>query len=250
MSLDPQVVTWIIQAVIILILSICVHEFGHAIVAHKLGDMTPKSQGRVTLNPFAHADPIGTLAFPVIALLATGGKSMGFGWGRPVQVMPVNFTRKLQMRVSHMLVALAGPAMNVLLGTVLIAATAILFKQGVLKLPVTNIAGFDVVSLSHLDRVIQQFGYVPGMPLNVGAALIYASYLNFILFFFNLIPAPPLDGGAVLEGFLPDRMLPGYQRFKVYGPFILLSVILIPGAHKVFTVPAGFVHKLLYGLFL
>ena len=106
MNLSPEDIRWIIQALIILILSICVHEFGHAIVADKLGDPLPRSQGRVTLNPLAHADPIGTLLFPLMALVLT--KSLGFGWGRPVEVSPRHFTRKLSMRTGHMLVAADG----------------------------------------------------------------------------------------------------------------------------------------------
>jgi len=217
-----------IQAVIILVLSICVHEFGHAIIAHKLGDGTPKSQGRVTLNPMAHSDPIGTLAFPIIALLATGGKSLGFGWGRPVMINPTNFTRRYETRVSHMMVAFAGPVMNVILGVLIIVTHVILMKQQVLGYP----------------------DFTGGIPQNLSAALWYASLLNFVLFFFNLIPAPPLDGGAVLEGLLPRRLLPDYQRFKVYGPFILMGVILIPGAHKIVSVPARWVHEQLFALLM
>ena len=228
--MSPDVIRWMIQAVIILVLSICVHEFGHAIVAYKLGDNTPKAQGRVTLNPLAHSDPIGTLAFPLFALFATSGTSMGFGWGRPVQIQPNNFTRKLRVRVSHMLVALAGPMMNVVLGTLIIVIHVVLMKQGVLGAPEMN----------------------SGVPSNISAALYYASFLNFILFFFNLIPAYPLDGGAVLDGFLPDHIhrAEWYENLKQYGWVVLFVVILVPNAHKVFTIPAGWVHSKIFALFL
>lgn len=229
-SLSPDAIRWTVQAVIILVLSICVHEFGHAIMAYKLGDNTPKAQGRVTLNPAAHADPIGTLLFPLAGLLLTGGKSMGFGWGRPVMVSPINFTRKLEMHVAHMLVALAGPMMNVVLGTLVIVIHVLLMKNGVLGLP----------------------EYSGSIPANLSAALYYASFLNFILFFFNLIPAKPLDGGAVLEGFLPRkvRMSSGYQEFEKYGFFILFIVILVPGVSRIFTTPALWVHSKLFDLFM
>lgn len=230
-SLTPDAIRWMVQAVIILVLSICVHEFGHAIVAYKLGDNTPKGQGRVTLNPMAHADPIGTLAFPLLALFVTGGKSMGFGWGKPVMVQPLNFTRKLEVHVAHMLVALAGPLMNVVLGTLIIIIHSILLKQGVID----GAAYTDV-----------------GIPKNISAALYYASFLNFILFFFNLIPAGPLDGAAVLEAFLPRRIRngSGYQEFQKYSIFLLFAVIMIPGAYKIFSVPAGWVHNNLFRLFM
>src|SRR5688500_16980604 len=96
-SLDSEAVRQIITLMFILVASITVHEFGHAIVAHKLGDRLPASQGRVTLNPVAHADPIGTIGLPLFFLILTGSKSLGFGWGRPVEVSPVSFTRKMSM---------------------------------------------------------------------------------------------------------------------------------------------------------
>jgi Zn-dependent protease len=219
MDLSPQQIRWIIQALIILILSIAVHEFGHAIVAHKLGDRLPKSQGRVTLNPLAHADPIGTLAFPLLALVFTKGASAGFGWGRPVMVNPVAFSRRFRMRTGHLMVAAAGPGMNVAFGICIAIVHAILLGTGVLSL---------------------------GDAIN--KPLFYAVRLNFILCFFNLIPAPPLDGGAVLEGILPDKWLPTFHKFAVYGPFVLMAVIFIPGLAMIFIKPAYWVTEVLYHL--
>jgi Zn-dependent protease len=216
MDLSPEQVRWIIQAIIILVLSICVHEWGHAFVADKLGDSLPRSQGRVSLNPARHADPIGTLVFPLIALVFTGGKSLGFGWGKPVQVQPHSFSRRFSMRTGHMFVALAGPVMNLVLGTIITLLHVLLLKFGVIQLEVR-------------PEVI---------PSTWHEVLLYAALLNFILFFFNLIPAPPLDGGAVLEGLLPTRFLPTYQRFAVYGPFVLMAVIFVPGLASVFVKPA------------
>jgi Zn-dependent protease len=209
MNLSPEDIRWIIQALIILVLSICVHEFGHAIVADKLGDPLPRSQGRVTLNPAAHADPIGTLLFPLMALVVTQGHSLGFGWGRPVEVSPRHFSRRFSMRVGHMMVAAAGPSMNLLFGIVISIVLMVLYRNG------TVVPG---------DMMWQ--------PLQ------YAVVLNFMLMFFNLIPAPPLDGGAVLEGLLPSRALPAYHKYAVYGPFVLMAIILIPGMSRLFATPA------------
>ena len=219
MDFTPDDIRQIIQALIILILSICVHEFGHAIVAAKLGDPLPRSQGRTTLNPAAHADPIGTLLFPLVALVITKGNSLGFGWGRPVEVSPRHFSRRFSMRTGHMMVAAAGPFMNLLFGMFISLVHLILWRTGTLA---------------------------PDSQLHM--ALIYAVQLNFVLMFFNLIPAPPLDGGAVLEGLLPTRYLPAYQKFAVYGPFVLMGVILIPGAHKIVTVPATWLWQTWSGL--
>ena len=202
MDFTSDEIRLIFQGVIFLVLSVCVHEYGHAIVADKLGDRLPRSQGRTTLNPLAHADPIGTVAFPLISLVVTHGGSMGFGWGKPVMVNPTAFTRKLQMRTAHMMVALAGPAMNVLLGMIITVAHLIATKQGwVTQLEVHN-------------------------------AFMTAGLLNFGLAIFNCIPAPPLDGGAILEGLLPHKYVAKYQEISVYGPFVLLAVIMIPPLQK------------------
>jgi len=209
MDLTGDQIQRIIQALIILVLSICVHEFGHAIVADKLGDPLPRSQGRTTLNPMAHADPIGTLLFPLIALVFSGGASLGFGWGRPVEVSPRHFTRKLSMRTGHMLVAAAGPTMNLLFGIVISVVLLVLLRTGVLE-----------------------------MGHQLTQALRYAVLINFVLAFFNLIPAPPLDGGAVLEGLLPSRYLATWHKLAVYGPFVLMAVIFIPQVQMVFVRPA------------
>jgi Zn-dependent protease len=219
MNLDAEAIRLILLGMITLILSIAVHEFGHAIVAHKLGDYLPKSQGRVTLNPIAHADPIGTLAFPLMFLLMTGGHSIGFGWGKPVMVNPMSFTRKLRMRTAHLLVAAAGPAMNLLLAAVLVGVHFALLETGT------------------IDRTSQ-----------FNLFLLNAVGLNVILLFFNLIPAPPLDGGTVLEGLLPDRWIPAFQRYAVYGPFVLMAVIFIPQLRWVFVTPALWLANQLYGL--
>jgi Zn-dependent protease len=220
MDLTSEQIRWIIQALIILILSITVHEFGHAIIADKLGDRLPRSQGRVTLNPLSHADPIGTLAFPLIGLVITHGASIGFGWGRPVQVNPVSFSRRFTMRVGHMFVALAGPMMNVIFGTVIALTHVILVRT-------------DVLPVGH----------------DLGHALEYAVQLNFVLAFFNLIPAPPLDGGAVVEGLLPTRYLPAWNKFAVYGPFVLMAFIFIPKIAQIFIVPALWCAEHVYLLF-
>jgi Zn-dependent protease len=220
MDFSPETMRWAVQAMAVLLLSICVHEFGHAYIADKLGDNTPRSQGRVTLNPIAHADPIGTLLFPMIGLLYAGAP--GFGWGRPVQVQPRYFSRRWSMRTGHMFVAFAGPAMNLIFGVFLA-----LLHVALLKLEV-----------------------IPADHEQANRLMSYAVLLNFILMFFNLIPAPPLDGGAVAEGLMPSRWLQAWRAFAVYGPFVLMAVILIPQLSRIFVWPAMKVTGILYeGLF-
>jgi Zn-dependent protease len=208
----PEKIKLFIEGIIILVLSISVHEFGHAIVADKLGDRLPRQQGRVTLNPVAHADPLGTLALPGIPLLLFG--FMGFGWGRPVQVNPAAFSRRFSIRTGHLLVAAAGPSMNILFGMTISLILLVLYHAQVVA-PETALYG----------------------------ALTKAIFLNFGLAIFNLIPAPPLDGGTVLAGVLPSRMLPTYHRYAQYGIFILLAFFMIPGLSAIIRIPALFLYK-------
>lgn len=201
-----------------LVLSICVHEFGHAFVADRLGDSLPRRQGRVTLNPLVHADPIGTIALPLFMLIFSG--TIGFAWGKPVQVQPAAMTRKLRMRTAHLFVAIAGPCMNVLFAVVLGLVTFFLVRTSVVS-PYSDIY----------------------------PALLSAIFMNCILAFFNLIPAPPLDGGTVLEGLLPTRALPTFYKLAPYGVLVLIAVLAIPQIRAIFTVPAGHLTQAICRLF-
>src|ERR1700749_3101591 len=128
MNITPERIRQAIISVIVLVISVAVHEFGHAIMADRLGDDTPRRQGRVTLNPLAHADPIGTFLLPIVGSVFAAGAGFGggFGWGKPVQWQPARVDRKWKMSTAQILVAIAGPSMNILLGTVLALVRAIL----------------------------------------------------------------------------------------------------------------------------
>ena len=219
MDLTPEHMRLIVLSMIVLIASIAVHEFGHAFVADRLGDDLPRRQGRVTLNPVAHADLIGTIFLPLIGMVYTiqSGYPAGFGWGKPVQVRPEKFSRKYTMATGHMMVALAGPMMNILLGTLLVAVHVTLMASHVVA---------------------------PGSEPSL--MLWSAQMLNFTLFFFNLVPAPPLDGGWVMARFIPYKYRPAYERYMTYGPFVVMALVMISPLRKVFTVPAQFVSELLY----
>ena len=227
MDIGPEQIRFILTALFVLVISVALHEFGHAFMAHKLGDDTPKRQGRVTLNPLAHADPIGTLLLPVLGNLhaAAGGAGGGFGWGKPVQWQPSRVKRGISMAWANILVSIAGPAMNLLLATLTALVHVILVSQGVLS-------GADSVS-----RVLQ-----------------FAVGTNFILFFFNLLPVPPLDGGHVAQAFMPYRHRRKFDEYARFGPFIILAVVLIPQVRQVFAVPAYWctehVYRAFAGIFL
>ncbi len=182
--------------VICMVLAISVHEFSHAYVAHKLGDPTPESEGRLTLNPVSHADPVGTLALPLIMALYMPG--MLFGWGRPVPTQPRYYTRKVTMRGGMALVAFAGPASNL--------ALALLTALIIWGLTLSGV---------HLTY-------------DMGNPLFTFFQLNIILLAFNLIPLHPLDGGKVLAAFLGAKRQHIDDFLLRYGSWILLALIVLP----------------------
>lgn len=212
-SLNAAQVRWILIDLFVLIVSIALHEFGHAIMADLLGDDTPRRQGRVTLNPLVHADPIGTYLLPIVGgvLTASGAPVGGFGWGKPVQWNPSRVSRKFSMGTAKVLVSIAGPMMNVLLGVVIALVHTILLSRHAID--------------------------PAGQPSLI---LLFAVETNFVLFFFNLIPAPPLDGGHVLEELMPYKHRRQFESYARFGPFIILAIIAIPQLARIFTIPADF----------
>jgi Zn-dependent protease len=199
--------------IVALVLSICVHEFGHAFVADKLGDRLPRSQGRVTLNPIAHIDPIGTLLLPLVAFVtAIHSPAIGsriLGWGKPVRISlsPRDITRKISIRTAHALIAIAGPMMNILFALLLSGIFILLLR-----------AGYDTIAE----------GVAGVIMMNIG------------LCFFNLLPVPPLDGGAVLARILPRRFDSALDQLNSYG-FLILFALLMTGALSWFMWPARWV---------
>lgn len=152
------------------IIAITFHEFAHAFVADKLGDDTPRRQGRVTLNPLAHIDPIGFFMLIVAH----------FGWGKPVEINPRNFNRKMSMSAQEALVAVAGPVMNIIIAFIL---TIILFAIATFSgtFIFTTVGSFLVIAIQMAISV------------NIGLGV------------FNLIPVPPLDGSKILMHILPTN---------------------------------------------
>jgi Zn-dependent protease len=180
-----------------LVLSIAVHEFGHAFVADKLGDPLPRAQGRVTLNPLKHIDPIGTLVLPAVAFFAGGAVGARIlGWGKPVRISLTGTTPKLSVRTAHALIAIAGPCMNILFAVVLSGALVALVKGGDRGVAANAIAGI--------------------IAMNLGLCL------------FNLLPIPPLDGGAVLARFTPRPLQGILTLLNRYGFMILFALLMIP----------------------
>lgn len=198
-AIGADVLRYTLIYVVCLVLAVSVHEFSHAYAAHKLGDPTAEGQGRLTLNPVSHADPIGTLALPVILGLSTGG-AMAFGWGRPVPFNARFFTRKITMRAGAAIVSFAGPLSNLVMAVLTLGIVFALAKLGGLA---TWLAG-------------------PHNPLWMFFSL------NLILFVFNLLPVHPLDGGKVLGWLLGPRHQNVDEFLSRYG-FVIVVVLMVTG---------------------
>jgi|CXWL01.1.fsa_nt_gi Zn-dependent protease len=186
------VATWLIP----LIIAIVFHEVAHGRVAKHFGDMTASDAGRLSFNPIRHIDPIGTVALPMV--LALSGAPV-FGWAKPV---PVNFMRLRNPRLHMMLVALAGPMMNMLLAVVALLAMAgmITTFRGTDHQPVIGFA------LSNLGNFLT---------------------INVMLAVFNMIPLPPFDGGHIMEGLLPRSLARHYGKLRQYGMLLVIMLIVI-----------------------
>jgi Zn-dependent protease len=190
---------------IVLLFSLTVHEMAHAWTADRLGDPTARLLGRVSLNPIVHADPIGTILFPLISLVSG---AVLIGWAKPV---PVTVRYLRHPRRDYMLVAAAGPVSNLILAVVASILLAILpvsphtIGESNISVPIATL----------LSRLVQ---------------------LNVLLAIFNMIPIPPLDGGNVLAGVLPPNLASVFNKIRPYG-FVLLYALILSGGFEMVVLP-------------
>ncbi len=199
--MDSNMIGLFILQMVALVFSLSLHEFGHAWTSNYFGDDLARSQGRVSLSPVTHVDPIGTLLFPAIAFF-TGAPLLG--WARPV---PVNPARWENYRVANFWVSSAGIILNLLI--------AICAGIGIRLLLIAY-------GSSALDMTAFKFFYI-------------LFTLNIVLAVFNLLPFPPLDGSKIMRSFLPDSATPILDMLDQYG-FILLWVGVFTGAFRpIFT---------------
>jgi Zn-dependent protease len=191
----------------VLFLSLSVHESAHAWTADRLGDPTGKVLGRVSLNPVAHIDPMGTVVFPLLGMVFGG---FIFGWAKPV---PVNTARLKNPRKDHLVIAAAGPVSNIVLA-------------------VGCLAGLKIITLSMDPWAIQEHSLVYPVFLMCQTGL----FLNVILAVFNLLPVPPLDGSWILAGVLPSNLAAAMDTIRPYS-FILLIALLLSGVFRMILNP-------------
>lgn len=194
MDVSNEQVRQALLSVVAFVLSVSFHEFGHAFVADRLGDGLPRAQGRVTLSPWRHIDPLGTIVVPLLATFASGVPLIA--WGKPVQTNPSAMTSRFPRAVNNLMVSLAGPIMNLLLA-VLISVLLVGVARG------------GYVSRGLAEQIVK-----------------FMVVLNLSLMFFNLLPIPPLDGGSILALVLPARwrgVMPLLQR---YGMLVIILLFM------------------------
>ena len=221
-----NLVSHLVIYMVVLLLAISCHEAGHAWMAYKFGDDTAFMLGRVTLNPVAHTDPVGTLLIPMVAfVLGSIGGALGsiplIGWGKPT---PVNPRKWANYTWGNVMVSIAGVLANLILLIIGIIAAKIMMSQGF------GIADFFGQSTNPLAILVG-----------------YMMILNMSLFVFNLLPFPPLDGSKIMSTFLPVSAQPILALFEQYG-FLILMLLIYIGVFRMIITP--FYYGLIYLLSL
>lgn len=181
---------YVLIMVIALLPALTFHEWAHGYAAYKLGDHTAKADGRLSLNPLDHLDPVGTVMMLIL----------GFGWAKPVPVMTRNFKKP---RRDFAITSLAGPMANFVVGFI----TTLLYVLGVYICAANEIENMTAEAIL--------------------AVLFYSSLFNFGLGLFNLIPLPPLDGSNVVMCLLPNRIAAKYSKIRYYSRYIFIGLIVM-----------------------
>lgn len=188
-----------------IVIAMVVHEYAHARVAYALGDYTPRLQGRLTLNPAAHVDPIGLLMLFIVH----------FGWAKPVQINPMNFSNP---RRDDILVSVAGPASNLITAFIALIILVLLAK-------------FD-------------FPFSEGTLLVFNLIIIYN--INFAIF--NMLPIPPLDGSHILRNLLPYELARAYEQLERYSFIFLIIILMTPILSYIFVPLQRFIFGIFQGI--
>jgi Zn-dependent protease len=218
---DSISIPTILVSYVALLFSLSVHEASHATAAYLLEDDTAARLGRMTLNPLAHMDLLGTFIFPLLGM-ATGFPFIG--WAKPVPVDPRNLTRRFNQRTGYAMVAAAGPASNLVLGAVFLLLLLILVKVAA-PVPGLELRLFAHALLARRVETLQTLGLGSAMPILL-ALTGRLVLINIGLALFNLLPMGPLDGAGILRGMLPWRWLPKFDRVQPWMGGLLIVLAL------------------------
>lgn len=218
----PELIAQLVIYMVVLIFAISAHEAAHAWMSNKFGDDTARMLGRITLNPLAHTDPIGTLLIPMAGFILghMGGAAAAIpliGWGKPTPVNPLRWRNK---DLANVMVSGAGIMANLTIGIV----TLIVIK---------------VIQLTGIGRAIPESLVSP-----VEMFLSFSLLMNVSLAVFNLLPFPPLDGSKILETFLPSSFQPILRVMEQYGFMILMALMYMGFFRVIFGPVAGFLQFL------
>lgn len=205
-----------ILAIIVLIFSAIIHEYAHGWMAKRLGDDTAEREGRLTLNPLKHLDPVGSVLLPLLLIITKA--NFFFAWAKPVPYNPYNLRDR---RYGDLKVALAGPATNIIL--------ALLF--GLIARFIPTIEGVKVALLTAFFQgntgLISSLTH-SSVATSLSLLAMIICFINLALAIFNLIPVPPLDGSKILYTFLPTRGREWFYKLEQYG-FIILIILIMSG---------------------
>ena len=215
-NFDPFAAMLLVAQFIVLL---TFHEWGHAKSADMLGDSTARDQGRMSLNPGVHIDMIGTIMLPLLASFFGGAF---FGWAKPVPVNPYNLRNP---RRDLMLIAAAGPFMNILLTFVIL---------GIIKLLIAFTAFDPSKSALHYE---------------INRELLRMGFISIFLAAFNMLPLFPLDGFSVVRGLLPEHLARGFEKLMPYGMPILMCLIFLPSLLGIPNYVFGFLSEVSYTVF-
>ena len=219
-NIDSGVVAQFILFMVALVFSLSVHESAHAWMSDRFGDDLARLQGRISLNPAAHVDPIGTLLFPAIAFF-TGAPLIG--WAKPTPVNPLRWRNK---RVANFWVSIAGVICNAIIAIIAGITMRALYEAGLVSLHLSRFSGLSAEAIG--DSLIAQ-----------GGIKLLSTFftLNVALAIFNLLPIPPLDGSKVLSSILPPSFEPALEALERFG-YIILIIAVFTG---VFSAIFGFI---------
>ncbi len=206
----------------VVLFAITVHEASHGWAAYKMGDPTAYASGRVTLNPVAHIDPIGTILMPLLLLYTTSGR-FTFGWAKPVPVNPYNLRHP---RKDGLWISLAGPAANI--ATAAVSLVIILIVKSLRPDAIKSMALFLFPSLREtlsIPAASVPHGFSP--VTGIAVLLYFLIFISTYFAAFNLIPVPPLDGSGILSGLLSSRAAEKYELIRPYGFIIVIALVYL-----------------------
>lgn len=225
----------IVYTIIVLVISVIIHEYSHGWVAYRLGDSTAKLAGRLTLNPISHLDPIGSIFLPLLLVITKA--NFLIGWAKPVPYNPHNLR---DQKYGDLKVAIGGPGSNFIV--------ALIFGLVARFTPLTSsVKSSIIINYFQGDYNFLLNSMNGSLLASIFILSIIIVFINLLLMIFNLIPIPPLDGSKILMTFLPYEWKIRFHQIEPYGIFIVLFFVMF-GFFSLIWIPLIFIFQLLIGV--